>query len=151
MSNEKEVTEGLTTSFRVIIPGLRDMVFKSCEGMELETEVMSFYEGGRGTSPRTVRGSQRVNKISFSHGSVKSGSNGSSLFDWYLEVCDLNKPLTKKTVSIIVTDQNGKDLAEWRILNAWPCRWVAPIMNTDSSQLTVEYTSFAHEGIERKK
>jgi len=142
--------EGLSSSFKVIIPGLRDMVFKSCDGMELETEVVTFHEGGRTGAPRTARGNQRVGRISFSHGSA-SGGNGSTLFDWYLDVCDRSKTLQKKTLSIIVTSPEGKDIAEWRIQNAWPCRWMAPSMGTDGNQLTVEYTSFAHEGIERKK
>ena len=34
-----EGKEGLSTQFKVVIPELRDMVFKSCEGLESEIEV----------------------------------------------------------------------------------------------------------------
>ncbi len=147
----KDEHEGLTTRFKVVIPGMRDHVFRSCEGMEMDMEVVSLPEGGRMGAPRTARGMQRVGRISFGQGSSSAGSGGRSMFDWLMEVCDSGKALQKKTLSIIVTDAEGRELAEWRILNAWPCRWVSPTMGTDSNQLTVEYISFAHEGIERKK
>lgn len=147
----KDENEGLSTKFKVIVPGMRELVFKSCDGMESEIEVMSFAEGGRMGAPRTARGRQQVSRIAFSQGSASTGSGGRSVFDWYLEVCDSSKALDKKTLSIVVSDADGHDLAEWRIKNAWPCRWVAPMLSTDSNQLTVEFVSFAHEGIERKK
>ncbi len=147
----KDDQEGLSTRFRVVIPGMNELVFRSCEGMESEMEVTSISEGGRMGAPRTARGHQRVNRMSFSHGSAAKGAGGRSVFDWYMEVCDASKALSKKTLSVVVTDAEGRDLAEWRIVNAWPCRWVAPVIGTDHSRLTVEYISFAHEGIERKK
>lgn len=143
--------EGLSTKFKVIIPGMQELVFRSCDGMEMETAVISYPEGGRSGAPRTARGAQHVSRISFSQGASSKGSGGRSIFDWYLDVADPNKALEKKTLSIVVTNEDGHDLAEWRILNAWPCRWVAPVMNMENNQLTVEYISFAHEGIERKK
>lgn len=127
------------------------MVFKSCHGMEMETDVVSICEGGRAGAPRTARGGQRVSRVSFGHGTATGNSSGKTLLDWYGEVCDASKPLQKKTLSVIVMDNSGKDLAEWRILNAWPCKWVAPVLNTHHNNLVVEFTSFAHEGIERKK
>ena len=142
--------EGLSTQFTVVIPGLQDVVFRECNGMESEVDTLSFSSGGNLRAPRTARGQHHVHRISFSHGSASSGAGGKSLFDWYLDVCDSNKPLTKKTLSIVVTSEAG-DLAEWRILGAWPCRWVAPIIGSGPNQLTIEHVSFAHEGIERKK
>ncbi len=145
-----EGKEGLSTQFKVVIPELRDMVFKSCEGLESEIEVIHFNEGGNLGAPRTARGAQRVSRLSFGQGTSGSDS-GKTIFDWYLEVCDTSKPLQKKTLSITITDREGKKLTEWRVLNAWPCRWSAPLMSHENASIAVEYVSFAHEGIERKK
>ena len=147
---ENKDTEALTTLFKIVIPDLRDMVFTSCEGLESEIEVESLFEGGSLAAPKTVRGPQKVNKITFGHG-TSGDKGGKSLFDWYLEVCDSSKELQKKVISIMVIDRDGKELAEWRVKNAWPCRWVAPMMSRDLSALSIETISFAHEGIERKK
>ena len=126
------------------------MTFKSCEGMESEIEVNYIFEGGSLTPPRTTRGAQKVNKISFGKGSGAQ-SSGKNLFDWYQDVCDSSKTLSKKTLSIYVTDSEGHEVSEWKVSNAWPCRWMAPMLSKDSSQLAVEYISFAHEGISRTK
>lgn len=145
-----EEKEGLTTQFKIVIPKIREMIFKSCEGIESEIEVAYFSDGGTLSAARTARGPQRVNKISFAQGTSATES-GKGIFDWYLEVCDTSKPLQKETISVIVMDREQKTLAEWRILNAWPCRWTAPMMSRDFSSLAVESVTFAHEGIERKK
>jgi phage tail-like protein len=147
----KDESEGLSTRFKVIVPGMRELTFKSCEGMESEVEVLTFFEGGRLGPARTGRGRQHVGRVAFAQGSASTGSGGRSVFDWYMDVADGSKPLEKKTLSVLVTDAEGRDLAEWRVKNAWPCRWVAPLMSTENTQLTVEYVSFAHEGVERKK
>lgn len=147
----KDEHEGLSTRFKVIVPGMRELVFKSCDGMESEVEVLSFFQGGSLGPAKTARGRQHVGRITFTQGSASTGSGGRSVFDWYLDVCNSGKDLEKKTLSVLVQDADGRDLAEWRIKNAWPCRWVAPLMSTDTNQLTVEYLGFAHEGVERKK
>ena len=142
--------EGLTTLFKIVIPKVREMVFKSCEGIESEIDVVYHADGGSLGAARTARGTQKVNKITFGQGSGGQ-EGGKSVFEWYLEVCDASKPLQKETISVIVMDREEKTLAEWRILNAWPCRWQAPMMSRDFTSLAVESVTFAHEGIERKK
>jgi len=142
--------DGLSTQFKVIIPELRDTIFKSCEGLESEMEVLFFPEGGNMGAPKTARGHQRVSRLSFGQG-TSGGESGKTIFDWYLEVCDSSKPLQKKTLSITITDREGRKLTEWRVTNAWPCRWSAPLLSHENVAATVEYVSFAHEGIERKK
>ncbi len=149
-TNSANEQDGLTTQFKVVIPELKDMVFKSCEGLESEIEVLYFSEGGLLGAPKTARGAQRVHRLSFGQG-TSSGDSGKTIFDWYLDVCDSSKPLQKKTLSITITDREGKKLTEWRVINAWPCRWNAPLLSRDATTVAVEYVSFAHEGIERKK
>jgi phage tail-like protein len=150
-STNKEDKEGLSTLFKVIIPGIREMSFRSCEGLESEIEVVRHYDGGNLGAPKTSRGVQKVNNISFSQGSVGGGNQNKTIHDWYSDVCDPSKKLDKQELSVMVVNSEGTEVAEWRIFNAWPCRWTAPIMSKDNSQLTVEYVSFAHEGIARKR
>ena len=149
MAQENEQKEGLTTLFKISIPDAREMTFKSCEGIEAEVEVVYFPEGGNLGAPRTGRGPQKTSRITFGQGAAAPGGKG--IFDWFNEVSDSSKPLQKKTISVKVTDAEGNELAQWRILNAWPCRWMAPMMTTDISSVTVDMVSFAHEGISREK
>lgn len=142
--------EGLSTVFKVIIPGLPEISFKSCEGIQSEIEVVTFVEGGSQTAPRTARGQQRASRISFGQGSTHSG--GKSIYDWYSDVVDPGKPLAKKTFSITIRapQKEREIIAEWWVLNAWPCQWMAPLMSKEVNQITIDYITFAHEGIRRK-
>jgi len=142
--------EGLSVQFEVVIPGFPRMLFKSCEGMDSEIDVIQISEGGRLGSPLTSRGGHRASRITFGKGTVagESGGSAGSIFKWYMDVCDASKPLQKKMIVISLTDA-GKPgaMAKWNLVNAWPCRWVGPLLSHDSSDLTMEYLSFAHEGI----
>lgn len=144
--------EGLTTLFQIRIGEMPEMVFRSCEGLEAEIEVVSIPEGGRLGAPRTGRGAQRAQKISFSQGSLIQGdkSASNSLFNWFKDVCDSSKPLQKRIIRLKMTNSEGKALSEWEIAGAWPCRWTAPLVSQEAAAVAVEYISFAHEGIERK-
>lgn len=142
--------EGLTTQFRITIPKHKNVTFKSCDGLESEVEVIQLPEGGRLGAPRTVRGQQLGGRLTFSHGTVSpevSQGGSKTIFDWYQDVCDSSKPLAKETISITVMDSQGKKQAGWKILNAWPCRWIGPLLSAGTNTLTVEQITFAHEGI----
>lgn len=138
--------DGLTAHFKVVMEDYDESVFQSCDGLQSEIEVVYVHEGGRGGAPHAVRGLPRVNKILFAKGSV--GSKGKKgLFDWYMEVSDLSKPLKRQTLTIQLLDSEKNQVRSWKVLDAWPCRWVGPALSRDSADLTVEYVEFAHEGI----
>lgn len=140
--------EGLSIQFEVVIPGFPKMIFNSCEGLESEVEVVHYEEGGSMGSGRTARGKQSVGKITFAKGMMgPSKVGGPPIFQWFLDVCDASKLLQKKMIVVTVTNSEMQPLASWKMLNAWPCRWVGPLLSQEVSELTVEHLSFAHEGI----
>ncbi|MBI4403748.1 MAG: phage tail protein [Deltaproteobacteria bacterium] len=142
--------EGTAYQFEVVISGYRKMTFKSCEGIESEVDVQTYLDGGRMNAPKTARGPQRVGKITFGKGTVGAeGPNGgkSNIFSWYMKVCDSSQVLKKETIVISLLDGERKKLSEWKLINAWPCRWIGPFLTTDDQDLTIDYVSFAHEGL----
>ncbi len=152
MDNQESIMdrEGLSTRFRILIADLQHVLFRSCDGLDAEIEVVTIEEGGRLAPPRTARGQQRPSRLTFSHGLVSpetSQSSQKTIFDWFQEVCDPSKTLTKRTISISVENEDGKNIASWKVLNAWPCRWMGPVLSARSNSLTIEQIGFAHEGI----
>jgi phage tail-like protein len=142
--------QGVNTSFEIQIDGISQLTFQSCEGLEAEIEVVTLHEGGNLGAPRTARGHQNINRISFGQGTTSS-EHGKSIFEWFQDVCDAGHPLEKKSISIKLKNPDKQCLAEWQVHNAWPCRWTAPMMLSHSSGVAIEYVTFTHEGIERKK
>lgn len=152
MAETQDTNEALSTLFHVEVAEIPDMVFRSCEGLEVEIEVVRYQEGGRLQASRSARGPVLSQRITFSHGSVHGNKSApSNLFKWFQDVCDSSKALQKKRIFLKMTDLKGEKLSEWVIKDAWPCRWAAPLVSKDNTELAVEYVSFAHEGIERKQ
>ncbi len=145
--SDKQSKEGLTAFFKVVMEDYDEAVFQSCDGLESEIEVVYHAEGGRTGAPHAVRGLPKVNKLLFSKGSISTKSGKKGLFDWFLEVCDYSKPLKRQTLTIQLLDSQKNAVRSWRVLDAWPCRWMGPSLSRDSADLTVEYIEFAHQGI----
>ncbi len=143
----KESKDGLSAYFKVVMAEYDEAVFQSCDGLESEIEVVYLTEGGRGSAPHAVRGVPKVNKLLFSKGSISGKGGKKGLFDWFLEVCDYSKPLKRQTLTIQLLDSQKNAVRSWRVVNAWPCRWLGPSLSRESADLSVEYIEFAHEGI----
>lgn len=139
----------INSLFKITIPGLRELAFKSCEGIESQMEVLYLEQGIGLKPPATARGTQRQSKITFSKGTTAQ-EKGATIFDWYQAVCDLSKPLDKKILLVTLISGEGKKIAEWKIVNAWPCGWSASLLSKEWNELSLEYLTFVHEGIERK-
>lgn len=147
MANAEPKQETLTTKFKVVMSEYDDAVFATCEGLESEIDVVFVPEGGRGDGSRALRGNPKVNRITFSRGILGGKSGKKTVFDWFLEVSDSSKPLKRQTLTIQLLDAGGKAVRSWKVQDAWPCRWVGPLLGKDASELTAEFISFAHEGI----
>ncbi len=142
-SDKKDI---LTAYFKIVMDDYDETVFQSCEGLQGEIEVQYVAEGGA-TQPRAVRGMPKLNKILFSKGNAAGKGSKKSLTDWFMEVADYSKPLKRQTLTIQLLDAQKNSVRTWRVLDAWPCRWLGPSLSKDSSDLIVEYIEFAHEGI----
>jgi len=152
MASEETKTDNVSTQYKVVINGLKNTTFRSCEGLESEIDVLSYQNGGNLSAPVTARGFQKTGRLSFGRGAFSDqGSSGKSLFDWYLEVCDSSKALKKETILVILVDSSDREVEKWEVVNAWPSRWMGPLLNQDDSQLSVQYITFAHEGIKKAK
>ncbi len=142
-----EKKDALSAYFKVVMEDYEEAVFQSCDGLQAEIDVVYIPEGGRGGSPHAVRGLPKVNKILFSKGSISAKGGRKGLFDWFMDVCDYSKPLKRQTLTIQLLDSQKNALRSWKILDAWPCRWMGPSLSRDGADLSVEYLEFAHEGI----
>src|SRR5690606_36932415 len=117
-------------------------------GLEAEIDVVYHEEGGNSRAPRAVRGAPKVNKIIFGKGSLGGKGGSRTVLDWFLDVMDPEKPLKRQLLTIQLLDSQKKAIRTWKVLDAWPCRWSGPMLNRDNTELTVEFLTFAHEGIQ---
>lgn len=128
--------------FYVQIEGVHHAVFTEVSGLQVETEVLEFREGGRNNFVHRLPGPIRVGNITLKHGLVGS----SELFSWYMRIA--GGKFEPRNLSICVYDTEGKETAHWNFVRAYPVRWVGPMFSGDGGDVAVETLELAHAGLQ---
>ena len=133
--------------FNIEIDGLTLGQFSSVNGLDMESEVIEYCEGGNNANALKFRGPSRYPNITLERGFVVS----EELWNWYLESHQGDGEMPRKDGSIVMLDSDGDtEMARWDFFNGWPCRWVGPALNADDSSTAVEVLEIAHERLEFK-
>ncbi|MBS1824057.1 MAG: phage tail protein [Acidobacteria bacterium] len=135
--------------------------FQECTGLQLETKVFEYPEGGRNTSPLKFPERGAVSNITLKRGMV-AGSTSAALYNWHLDVMtgsfdsavnphlrpfDAGDDIDDR-LAIVLRDERGEELKRWRLFRAFPVKWTGPEMKADSSTVAVEALEIACEGLE---
>jgi phage tail-like protein len=132
--------ENITTNyFTVEIDGIQTDQFFSCEGLELESNVYEFEEGGFNISThKQIWQSRSPNII------LKKGINkNNELIDWYKN--NTNDKVEKKTISIVLMNSSQEEIRRWNIYRAFPVRWKCSPLNASDNAFLVETIEIAHD------
>lgn len=135
----------LAFRFEVTLEAMPRAGFMDCAGLQLETEVLDYSEGGLNTHllkfPTRTKQSNIV---------LKRGIVDRQMWDWYWQ---LTQGLTwLRSGSIFVRDPSGgKVVIEWQFEDAFPCKWLGPELNATQNSVAVETLELCHRGLERIK
>jgi phage tail-like protein len=128
--------------FYVIVESLTKAVFTELSGLQMETEVFEYQEGGNNSYVHRLPGRTKVGNITLKRGMT----SGNELFTWYLEN-QQGKRITRRSVSVVMYDTIGNELMRWNFINAFPVKWVGPQFTAGGNQAAVETLEIAHDGI----
>jgi phage tail-like protein len=116
--------------------------FSECGGLQLETEVLDYAEGGLNTSLHKLPVRTKQTNIR-----LKRGIADRSLWDWHAEL--VSGVVRRRNGSIRIHDPGGGQVvAEWQFHRAYPVKWVGPELNATQNQVAVETIELVHEGLE---
>ena len=141
------------SSFIVKFDQLAEIKFRNCGGMQFHIQPIYYPDSTQSSGYHTGRGSVGTSELSFAYGTVDGthSGGGQSLSDWLLKTTQLGEALDKRNGRISLQSSEGKTLAQWKILKAWPCRWEGPTLGMENAGLSIDTITFAHEGLERLK
>ena len=140
MPQTREISS--SNRFYVQIDNIIQAVFSEVSGLQIETEVTEYREGGNNGFVHRLPGATRVGNVTLKQGLVAS----SKLYNWYVQIT-LGK-IDRRNMSIVVYTSAGEETSRWDFINAYPIRWVGPVLSGDSSSALVESLELAHEGLE---
>ena len=117
--------------------------FSECSGLQLETEVFDYNEGGLNEFvlkfPTRTKQSNLV---------LKRGIVDKNMWDWYFS---LTQGVVRfRNGSVVVRDPSGNTVVmEWQFRRAFPCKWQGPELNATQNSIAVETVELCHQGLER--
>lgn len=131
--------------FRVEIDGIQTAAFSEATIPDTTTTPTDYREG---TDPKNVRKLSGLN----TYGSVtlKKGLSASSdLSDWQADVEQFGAGRNRRTISLILVDDEGTDAARWDIIEAWPTKINTSGLNATGNSVMIETLEILNEGITR--
>jgi len=124
--------------FYVLIDNLAQAVFTEVGGLQINTEVLKYAEGGKNDMLH-----QLPVRTSFSNLILRRGLVGSNeLLRWYLEV--VGGKDDRRNLSIVQYDVGGNEAVRWNIIDAFPVRWVGPQFQADGAVASLETLELAY-------
>lgn len=119
--------------------------FSECSGLQLETEVADYAEGGLNTFVHKFPGRTKQANLQ-----LKRGITDRKVWDWYYDVTQ--GTLKFRNGSVRVLDAaGGTPVAEWQFHNAFPCKWIGPSLSAAQSSVAVEVLELCHQGLQRSQ
>lgn len=119
--------------------------FSDCSGLQMETEVQDYREGGLNTHVwKFATRSKQANLV------LRRGIVNRVLWQWYDDI--VQGRMRFRNGTIIVHDSAGeRDAIEFQIVQAFPVKWAGSDLGAAQNNLAVETVEFAHQGLRRLK
>jgi phage tail-like protein len=118
--------------------------FSECGGLQLETEVHDYQEGGLNTGVH--RFPTRTKQVNLT---LRRGVVDRVLWDWFADA--VQGRIRRRDGSVLLRDPSGERvLAEWQFRDAFPCKWSGPDLNATQNAVALESFELCHQGLERQ-
>ncbi len=130
--------------FVVEILGLQVGGFSEVTGLQSETEVEEFREGGNNLHFHKLAKATKYGNLILKRGLVDS----QALWKWRQDV--IKGKIERKQVTVILQDRQGQEKWRWVFEGAYPVKWSSTDLNaTSSTTIAVESVELAHHGFTR--
>ena len=73
------------------------------------------------------------------------------LYNWRKAVMQKGANKNRKSLSIILVDEEGNEKAQWDIVEAWPIKYDVSALSAKGNEVSIETIELAHEGVSRVK
>ena len=121
--------------FAIEVSGIQEAFFTECSGLQAETEVQEYKEGGVNTGSHKLPGRTTYTKITLKHGVTGSRD----LIKWYQRLIMKGYAASeRKNVSIVVYDSTLREAQRWNLIGAIPIKWVGPTFNPSNNDVAIE-------------
>ena len=131
--------------FGVEFQGKVQGAFRECSGLGSENEVVESKQSNGNFVLQKLPGNMKFNNITLKRGITSA----MDMWKWRKLVEQGNVKEARVNGSIIMYNHEGKEVARWNLVNAWPSKLTGPAPNAANNEVGVEELEIVHEGYER--
>lgn len=129
--------------FRVEIDGLVAGGFRSVSGIERQTTVEPYREGGVNHFEHQLAVKTTYPVLTLQRGLVET-----TLWDWHQDVVDGS--VTRRDVTISLLDERGEEAWRWVCVGAYPSKWAGADLDATSGAIAAESVELVHHGVTKQ-
>jgi phage tail-like protein len=133
--------------FSIEFQGQVTGAFRECTGLGSENEVVEYKASGQKGELviKKVPGRLKWNNITLKRGITDS----MDMWQWRKLIEQGNVTSARKNGTITMYSTDGKAIAKWNFINAWPSKITGPGVNAGENAVAIEELELTHEGYER--
>jgi phage tail-like protein len=133
----------LGCSFLVEVEGILAGGFSECGGLEVETEIEPYREGGQNDYVHHFAGPTKYPPLILKHGLTTIDG----LWTWHQDV--VAGQIARHNGTIHLLDRNRTTIMSWDFKEAFPVKWTGPTLQADRAQVAIESLELRHRGLSR--
>jgi phage tail-like protein len=145
-----EVKDPLVSAwYGVEFQGQVQGAFRECTGLGSNNEVVDYKASG----PKGEYIMKKVpGRMTWQPITLKRGiTDAMDMWKWRQIVEEGKVDEARKNGSIVMFNQQGKEVARWDFVNAWPSKITGPTANANANEIAIEEMEIVHEGYKRVK
>jgi phage tail-like protein len=139
-------TPYITAKFWVEISSIAEAFFQECSGLQLQTDVFEYAEGGLNGYTHKLPGRTKVGNVTLKRGLVQSDA----LWNWYSDV--IRGVMKRRTITILVYDNKvqaqSSPAVGWVLQDALPVKWVGPTFKAGENAVAVDQLEFIYGALD---
>ena len=129
--------------FRVEIDGSVEGGFQSITGIERQSQIEVYREGGINNYEH-----QLITLNSHPPLVLKRGITDVYLWNWHQEV--INGDVVRKTISVVLLGETGEEAWRWICADAFPSKWTLGDLDATTSNIATESIEIVHQGLTKQ-
>lgn len=130
-----------TSRFYVDIGVVGKAMFTELGGLQIETEIKEYAEGGLNEYVHRLPGRTKVGNLTLKRGMAQDDR----LLRWYLKV--VSGRIERHNVTVQVFGVDGSKLFRWDFKDAYPVKWIGPQLSASGNALAIDTLELAHSGL----
>jgi phage tail-like protein len=125
--------------------------FTEVSGLDFETEVIEYREGNNKKYNKSKQpGLTKFANITCKRGTFEGDYDYYKLWreTYYFQEGNSTGSRYRRTVTIILLNENHEPMITWKLENAWPSKIQSTDLKADANEVAIETMELVHEGLE---